>query len=952
MLRSVGWVLVVAVVSSVALAGEMTPAPPLDKGPVSNKEVCEILLDRMAYFIRNVNDFFLWDEEKETYVEKPGQKLPHWEGSPPWQNVYGQMMLVALDGSEEQVAVTGLSREELMRRGRRGKSWSSWLKDMDEETWRKLLETTAQRLADSPRVVPTWNEREEQALSLAFDDRMDYGGSERVITCISVPQDFADPRLIAGRPIKDWMARWDKQHAGQPFPPRASFAPDFSSDHHVIVNVMYGPGNGWQWYTMGPFAYRLAKGKPIEAHFTSPLSHSDELGWWVMRLTAGDGQFHDPMGSEYHVWFSNMMPAYVGCVYKSPEALAFAARAAHAQRAGRNYPFNGRTGTGWLHGAHFHGFHVLGAYLVHRLCGGPEEVMTYAQAARKVHGSYWYRYHRYGVHRTPDKLVTVGWNGIARASGREKIDWWKLSQAERIAAARYTYRGAEEARVTQVVPDNDALRPAAADPLFVMSWGGAFGKLYNSSPVATTCRVDRSDAVFSTAGRILRYAGSRRAPAVVNVEVVERAVQYQSFTSFYDKTCISLARILRGKHGLGSETEWRDGFACSFYTDARLAERRDCAHAGGTLDLKPLVKAVTVGDDLNGYQIKGTNETSFDSPWWCVNDRLGVATVGGQGRFKARTVAYHDHKLPGIMIGVLEPLRQGPMMVDMAAAYYTDTPAEKVAQLQKTLKPLDKQLPEGWKGLVSDTPDGQRVLALARFYGKKDTAEVALSFPEGAPIFEAESTIKGNTASARFTFDKLESMGQTLAFYVSGGVTRARQIGDTCVELEGEGRAVLKYLSRAEKNEIQIDGKSEKVTRAQLKTGIPIPLARGKRTVVRVTNAVDEDHTGPAVEVVWPQYLTDEQCQIQVNRDGWEPDPLKIGKDGLTVKVMARDRSGVKWVDVYLDWEKVGRLTRAPYELKLNRKQVTPGIHAFHAVACDALGNEEESFSVPVRVVE
>ena len=226
-----------------------------------------------------------------------------------------------------------------------------------------------------------------------------------------------------------------------------------------------------------------------------------------------------------------------------------------------------------------------------------------------------------------------------------------------------------------------------------------------------------------------------------------------------------------------------------------------------------------------------------------------------------------------------------------------------------------------------------------------------LSFPEGAPIFEAETTIKGNTSSAKFTFEKLESFGQTLAFYASGGVKKARQIGDIAVELEGAGTATLNYLSRADHNEVEIDGKKQGFTKAELRAGIKVPLAVGKRTLVRVTNKVDEDYLGPAVEVVHPQYLTDEQCKIQ-SEHGWEPELVQVGDEGLTVKVLARDRSGVKWVDVYVDWQKMGRLSKAPYELKLTKEQLPPGPHAFHAVACDMLGNENESFSVPVRVVQ
>jgi hypothetical protein len=125
--------------------------------------------------------------------------------------------------------------------------------------------------------------------------------------------------------------------------------------------------------------------------------------------------------------------------------------------------------------------------------------------------------------------------------------------------------------------------------------------------------------------------------------------------------------------------------------------------------------------------------------------------------------------------------------------------------------------------------------------------------------------------------------------------------------------------------------------------------------VVRLCNAVDDDHTGPAVEVVWPVYLRGERAKIQVP-EGWEPEPYRIDGDGLTVKVDARDRSGVARVDVYLNWANLVRVEKPTsaglYEFTIPKDKLPPEVYTVHAVACDTLGNENGSFSVPFRVAE
>jgi len=142
--------------------------------------------------------------------------------------------------------------------------------------------------------------------------------------------------------------------------------------------------------------------------------------------------------------------------------------------------------------------------------------------------------------------------------------------------------------------------------------------------------------------------------------------------------------------------------------------------------------------------------------------------------------------------------------------------------------------------------------------------------------------------------------------------------------------------------------------------------------VVRIGSAKEEDHSGPAVEVTSPQYYSDPQTEMagcSRNTAGaaadvgdfvplTPPDLVSIAEDGYLVTVMAKDRSGVAWVKVYLDWDSTGIVTRdpcdmaTPYSVKIPKEKfgADSSIHAIYAIACDVFGNLDTSVTVPFRV--
>ncbi len=933
----------------------------INKGAVTHKELLDLYLERMALWIRACEEKFGWNEATGKWGTQPMYNEEYYAG-------YVQLYLAA-DGSDEQVAMSGLSRDTLFARVDRYRQRWGWSKLQTVYTRAKngTLQgydtVVASQLALARDRAPTWNLKSNDTIFLAFNPEMDYFRTAGCITGMPVVQDFADPRIIAGKPIKEWFRQWDRTthtpitSGGRP--PAPCYAPDFSGDHHGIVNIHYH-NFGLFRDTYNRLAWNIMTApQNNHAGMLSPYSHHMDMARHNMLLSSGDGTYGAPMGLEYGVYF-NYPLSYTASVYKSALSHAFLARGMYGIRALPSFGWNKRIAFSLLTMGdasveqRLHSDFVS-SYEHVRFAGKPDTVISYAEAARQLHGSYWYRYFRFGVHRTPDKVVVHGWRGTSRTGLQypstqpptTPISWdtWKnrtRAEKARSASAGYEGKSTENLRVTLITPDNDSLRPSGGDGdlFFTRSFGGITGTLYSQVDPEITSRCDQSDGVMGTAARIYRLDAQ--------AGYQERAVSYHALVSLYDKTTIAFTRILPGAGGIPTGS-WQRGFGSSFYVDPHLPYQRDLHYEGGIIDLKaemaPHVSENNVQTTINSY-VK-----PFSSNWWCFNGRLGLATIGGTGNFSIGFSKGQTQDLWGANVGYNQPLASGTVKVDMSAAYYTDTPPEKVKALQTTLVSLDGQLPIGWKGVVSETPDSQRVLALVRFYGDNGQGQLSLSYAEGAPIFERLTTISGTTSTATFDLDTLESFGQTMAFYVLGNATQAEQIGDIEVRLKGNGAASLVYLSRANSNTVYINGIPQSQTKSSLRAGITLNLT-DSWTSVRIDNPIDDDHSGPSVEIVSPQFLTDEQCKFFWGSNTWEPDPVFVDILGLDVKIKAKDRSGVAYVDLYMnEVTYVGRDSSAPFEINIPAANfVGEPIHSLKAIAYDKLGNKQESFVVTCRV--
>ncbi len=951
----------------------------IKKGAVTHQELLSLCLDRMALWIRACEEYMGWNEAAGKWGGiKSGQTVNAPLGINTDGKWYMQLFLAA-DGTDEQIAMCGVPRDTLLARVQRavdgGKVYSNIrnaLQLVKNGTWNNYPATIATALSAAATRVPPWPAVEHDTVYLGFDDCMDYFCTARCVTGLAVPQDFADPRIIAGKPIKEWLRTWDRsrgQLARNPVP-APSYAPDFTGDHHGFVNVFYSNFGIWRDFYEGFTWNIMANPSAFNAADVSPYGHHTDIAYRDMKISSGDGVLGHPHGGEYGVHFNHTM-AYAASVFKDPLAHAFLARGVYGMRALPSYGWNNRIRHSLLNmgdaSIEQRLTEFYEAYLMLRFCGEPDTVISYSEASRRLHGTFRSRHHGYGSHRTPDKVVVHSWTSTTRtsygipASYNAPVhpypwDRWRDTSRSAKALANGSYNGgrSSEGRVTLITPDNDSLRPdgTQGDLFFVKAFQGITGELYQSLNVETVSRWDNNDGVMATAARLNRLNSTN--------PIDEKAVTYHSLVSFYDKTTVAFARVLPGANGMASGS-WKNGFAATFYVDPLLPYTRDLYYEGGQLDLKARMMPYIVFDSLNGNTVNATEANRYAdtlrSSWWCFNGRLGLATIDGAGDFVVTcpppaagggTSNYMD--LWGMVVGRRVPLAASSVQMSTAAAYYTDTRPDQVQALQRTLVSLDSRLPDGWQGLISETPDSQRVLALVRFHGSVSESGLRLSYPEGAPIFERPTIIRNDTAIAVFSFDTLESFGQTMAYYVKGSATEAVQTGDLQVRLKGNGEAILTYLSRGNSNRVYINGVLHTKTRSELRSGIQLSLT-DDWTEVRLENEIDDDHSGPFVEVVNPVYLSDEQIKFYWGRHTWEPEPVLVDTNGLDVQVKASDRSGVAYVDFYLDWTFVGRDSIAPYSVNLPYSSFTnTSIHAVHAVAVDNRGNRQQSVSVPFRV--
>ncbi|MBN1347399.1 MAG: hypothetical protein JXQ73_32215 [Phycisphaerae bacterium] len=524
-------------------------------------------------------------------------------------------------------------------------------------------------------------------------------------------------------------------------------------------------------------------------------------------------------------------------------------------------------------------------YLLHKIHGPGAKPAGQPEAWDALAGNTHYRWQQCLVHRSSSKWASWSWGTIS--TGR----WHRMSGF--VVPARDGQPGEEPLIYTL---QNSLFGTTSTDWKGKKPTGDAADSVYRH-----TC----SDDGLSTAGVISEPGADR----------------YQAFFAFEDGPCVVFTQVRLRQAG----KLYFQGVPLFFYVRPKLTSSRTYWDAAGSQALE--------------------QEAARDSAWWCVADRLGVATVGGSNKVRikrvtgenwARTNAYKD-KADAIYTGTVDAVEveAGKLGVDMVTAVYPETPHEQVAKASERLAEGALKLPEGWKGVVA--PDaacaGRRYLAVANLDGEDEGATLGLRFAEGVAVVSCETVVRGDSGTASVRLKRLESLAEPLEVYVKtegGGAVRAVRLTRSRYALrpEGDEKVTVKLnVPGAAGQSYEVAGSGETV-RGQVPQNGEVSIAVSGAAVVELKGRSDADRTGPAVEIRELIHREDGQVRIEAT---------------------AADQSGIGSVELYCDGKQVSRQVAGDY-VWVHRPG--NGAHTYHVVATDAspAKNKRTSFKRTIVV--
>ncbi len=522
-------------------------------------------------------------------------------------------------------------------------------------------------------------------------------------------------------------------------------------------------------------------------------------------------------------------------------------------------------------------------YLLHKIHGPRANPLSPAEAWRARNGNTHYRWQQCLVHRSDKKWASWSWGTISAGGGR---------MAGLVAPAR---NGGGTDEPLMYLLQNSLIGTKS------VKWTGDKPKGFRSDVVY---RHRCSDDGLSTAGTVVEPGIDR----------------HYAFFAFDDGPCV-LFTVFRARQACQM---YFQGIPIFFYVRPKLTSSRLYWDAQGTQPLE--------------------TTAIRSSPWWCVADRLGMATVGGSKKLRikrvtgknwARTSAYKD-KADAIYTGTIDEVKvpAGGLGVDMATAIYTETPHEAVAKASQALEKGVLELPHRWKGVVM--PDahcpGRRHLAVVNFDGGECEANLSLSFDEGAPILSTETVITGKRGSAKLHLEQLGSAGLTLDLYAEvpdSKTVRARRVSRVRFVLipEGSPNATVdvRYPPAAGRA-YDLNVQNAKI--AGRDTGSnTVTLALSGPACVDIVPRLEADGLGPAVEITDLRHREDGRVEIEVT---------------------AEDQSGIAFVELYRDGKP---LPMPPAGKYVWVDHPGSGAHTYRAVAADASTQKNTRISFKRTVI-
>ncbi len=702
------------------------------------------------------------------------------------------------------------------------------------------------------------------------------------INLVATLHDQACKTKVEGKSVADWSAEsvelYRKQSKRPDWRQVWNLYPDYSSDHHGWCQVWYGCDlifEGRMYIEMLSHVYD----KPVPEMYTYAGNGFDGVLDWVKTTCLPEGEPASIHGMEYDAYYGSGLLAYCygSVIRKDPVAAALEERAAklltkHAH-AVRLYDYHRNTYA-----------KAATCYLLHKIHGGRAKPLSQDKAWEALAGNWHYRWQQALVHRSRNKWASWTWGTISARGGR---------MAGFIVPAHDGQPGEE--------PFIYTLENSLIGTRGVRWKGKAPAKFRPDVAYRHRC----GDDGLSTAGTVTEPGLDRN----------------YAFFAFNEGPCVLFTQF-RARQACQMNFQ---GIPAFFYVRPKLTSGRTMWDATGTHPLE-------------------TNATR-NSNWWCVADRLGMATVGGSdvlrikrvvGKNWARTEAYKD-KADAIYTSTIDrtDVAADALAVDLVSAYYTETPHEKVAAASEALAQGVLDLPVGWKGAI--VPDaecaGRRYLAVANFFGKEESAEVSLSFGEGAPILSTWTNVLGVSGGTTLSLEPLESHGEAIDLYLElpvGRSARAMRASGSRLLVqpakEGAMTARLRYVSAAGKA-YELKAQNAKVVRQDPATGVT-ELEIAGPACIDIVPVRQADRTAPAVEITDIRHRVDGQVEVAV---------------------MAEDASGIASVDLYCDGKKLPRQPAGEYVWV---HMPGGGAHTFWAVATDNSDhhNKRTSFKRTITV--
>jgi len=652
--------------------------------------------------------------------------------------------------------------------------------------------------------------------------------------------------------------------------------PDYSSDHHGWAQVWYGGDLLFEGRCYAEFMSRLA-GRKVPEVFAYEGNGFDGVLAWHKVLCLPEGEPASVHGMEYDAYYGAGLLAYCygATVKKDPVSAALEERAAgllrrHTRAVGV-YDYHRNS---WAKAA--------AAYLMHRLAGPRAEPVAFARAWAALDGAYHYRWQKNVIHRDADRWAAFSWGSTSSAG--------KVFPCGFVVPTRHL--AADREPLVYLHPRS------LTGAVSVTTAGKAPAKAAPEAIYRHRCRDDG----LETAG-------------VVPGPLLDR---YYAFWSLPDGPCV-LFTVFRARGAC--EVTWT-GVPVQFYARPGMTSPRRYVDAEGEQALE--------------------KEAERTSSWWCVDDALGMVVAGGSGRMRlersvgnnwARTDAYRD-RCDGVFVSGLRGVKAAPgtTPVDLAAALWTDTPHERIAQAAAGVRPLGP-LPPGWKGQILDDPSrpGVRHVAVANFDGRQTSVTVDVSMPEGAAVLSPGTTVIGRAGRMCLHREALETFGESAEVYaevLDGGAVLARRVAASRYAFrpaDGKvARLALRYTGRPAEAFAWTDvgsgrQRALKAEEAGSVRRFVVTLSGPGRLEVR---RADGDRVGPAVEI----------ADIRVRNE-----------DSVRVEVTAADRSGIAGVELYCDGRSLGARAAAPF-VWFHRPG--KGSHTYHAAAADAAArpNRRSSF--------